>query len=171
MDRGTCLVFANFNPVTFVQRSKEHANPFGDALTDRFLFKLQMGYPSAEAELAMISSKTDPHLVRVDPDLIQRSADDAAKMRLSEALGRRVIHVVHRTRTDEALILGASPRASTSIVRAAAASAVLDGRSGPEQADLDRLWLPLLTHRLWMTPEAVQAGLLVRDIIARCTAQ
>jgi len=153
------LVIATQNPV---EMEGTYALP--EAQRDRFLARVSMGYPGPRAEMAMIAS----HAGGADPLEALHPVTDAAEIRalidtvrrvhVSPAVQQYAVALVGATRTSPDLMLGASPRASLHLVRAAKAWAALDGRSYVLPDDLTALARTVLTHRLLPTVEASLRG-------------
>jgi MoxR-like ATPase len=148
------VVVATQNPV-----DHEGTFPLPEAQLDRFLMRLSLGYPSLEEESDMLDRLQKTHPI----DTINPVATAADVLTCQEAV--RAIHVdvkvrryllqlVHGTRTHEDVNLGASPRASLALFRAAQALAALNGRDFVLPDDIKRLALPVLGHRLILKPES-----------------
>ncbi|RCV54485.1 AAA family ATPase [Marinitenerispora sediminis] len=165
------MVVATQNPVDM-----EGTYPLPEAQLDRFMARIAVGYPAAQAELDMI----DTHSARSPLDGL-RPVATAADVRamvervraihVSPAVRRYVVDLVSATRTSPALRLGASPRATLHLVRAARAFAALDNRSYVIPDDVQALAVPVLAHRLLPSAEAQLERRLpeevVRDLVAR----
>jgi MoxR-like ATPase len=172
-------VFATQNPV-----EHEGTYPLPEAQLDRFLLKTIMGYPSREAELAMLGQ----HEAGFNPE---RTGVTLAEPVLStaEALGLRdlsdavrvapdvleyITAITRATREEPALSLGASPRATVALMRAARASAVLEGRSFVTPDDVKDRVFSALRHRVTLAPELEVEGRSADDalsaILLRITA-
>ena len=172
-------VFATQNPV-----EHEGTYPLPEAQLDRFLLKTIMGYPSREAELEMLGH----HEAGFDPE---RNSVALAEPVLTsaEALGLRelsdgvrvapevleyITAITRATREEPALSLGASPRATVALMRAARASAVLDGRSFVTPDDVKDRVFSTLRHRVTLSPELEVEGRSADDalssILLRITA-
>jgi MoxR-like ATPase len=148
------MVVATQNPIEM-----EGTYSLPEAQRDRFTARLAMGYPDAEAELAMLDGhgQTDP-LDDLEP------VSDATEIReliavvrgihVSTAVKQYAIDLVTATRTAPDLRLGASPRATLQLVRTARAVAALDGREFVLPDDLQALAEPVLAHRLLPTADA-----------------
>jgi MoxR-like ATPase len=148
------IVVATQNPVEM-----EGTYPLPEAQRDRFMARVSMGYPSAQAELQML----DTHGAHDPLGELQPVADAAAVRRLvrivrgvhaSVAVRDYLVALVTATRTHPDLRLGASPRASLHLLRAARAHAALDGRDHVLPDDLQLLAVPVLAHRLLLTADA-----------------
>ncbi|MBC7518913.1 MAG: MoxR family ATPase [Microbacteriaceae bacterium] len=142
------IVVATQNPVEM-----EGTYPLPEAQRDRFMMRISMGYPDAAAELAMLSTReSGSPLDRLQPavsaaELVQmiRTVQDVF---VSRAVERYAVAVAQATRHDPALHLGASPRATLQLVRAAKARAALSGREFVLPDDIDALAVPVFVHRL-----------------------
>ena len=151
------LVLATQNPVEY-----EGTYPLPEAQVDRFMMRLALGYPSARGEADMLAQHErgdvigdlEPVASAADVLLAQSAAE---RVLASDALRRYVVAVLQRTRDDERLELGASPRAGLMLLRAAKARALLDGRDHALPDDVQALARPVLAHRLVLAPEAVDA--------------
>ena len=152
------MVIATQNPIEM-----EGTYPLPEAQRDRFMARLSMGYPVPAAELQMLDTHTgaDP-LDAVEP---VTTAGEIAKLIgvvrgvfVSPGVQRYAIDVVTATRRSPDLRLGASPRATLHLVRAAKAWAALEQRDYVVPDDVQRLVRPVLSHRLLLTPEAAMGG-------------
>ena len=151
------LVLATQNPVEY-----EGTYPLPEAQVDRFMMRLSLGYPTANAEADMLAAhevgdrtaELSPVATAADVLTAQHAAD---RVRASDALRRYIVALLQRTRDDPRLELGASPRSGLMLLRAAKARALLHGRDHALPDDVQALALPVLTHRLVLAPEAVEA--------------
>jgi MoxR-like ATPase len=148
------MVVATQNPIEM-----EGTYPLPEAQRDRFLARVSMGYPSVEAELAVL----DSHASASPLDDLEPVADgrEVAKLievvrrvHVSEEVRRYAVAVVGATRQSPDLRLGGSPRATLHLVRAARAEAALDDRDFVLPDDIQRLAVSVLAHRLLPTAEA-----------------
>jgi MoxR-like ATPase len=151
------LVVATQNPIEM-----EGTYPLPEAQRDRFTARVSMGYPDREAELAMLDD-----MVTTDPLASLTPVADAAGVRalvaavgrvhVSEAVRRYVVALVEATRRSPDLRLGASPRAGLQLLRTARAAAALAGRDHVLPDDVQTVAVPVLAHRLLLTPDAAAA--------------
>jgi len=151
------LVVATQNPVEY-----EGTYPLPEAQRDRFLVRVDVGYPSEEAERAMLrlarrgvapAGLDDVAPVAGAQELREaRASVDATQV--ADAVIAYVAAIVRRTRELPSVSLGASPRAAVHLLGAARAAARLDGRDFVTPDDVRRMALPVLRHRLVLTPEA-----------------
>ena len=152
------LVVATQNPLEY-----EGTYALPEAQLDRFLVKLDMGYPSADEELAMLGLARSGVSAAGTLDDV-RAVTDADAIRAARALvdatavgtdvAGYVVAVVRRTRELPSVTLGASPRAAVHLLGAARAAARLEGRAFVTPDDVARMAAPVLRHRLVLTPEA-----------------
>jgi MoxR-like ATPase len=161
------LVLATQNPVELAGTF-----PLPEAQLDRFLFKLNMGYPDLESERkVMLGNAVGLEVEHVDSvvatkDIVAMTAA-ASEVKVSTALQTYILELVHATRSDPACVLGASPRASINLMRAGKVIAASDGRSTVYPEDVKALLRPTLAHRLMLTPDAVLRGETVDDVLER----
>jgi MoxR-like ATPase len=151
------LVVATQNPIEY-----EGTYPLPEAQLDRFLMKIEVGYPSAEGELRMLGlARQGLRPVSLEDVQVVARAEDlrAARARVdaitvSEEVGGYIVEVVRRTRDLPSVSLGASPRAAVHLLVAAKAAAALAGRAFVTPDDVAGLAGPVLQHRLVLRPEA-----------------
>ena len=139
------MVVATQNPVEM-----EGTYPLPEAQRDRFMARVSIGYPSPEAELQML----DVHGGVSPLDDLQPVAHAHDIVKLVEAVRRYAVELVAATRHHPDLRLGASPRATLHLLRAAKATAALDGRDYALPDDVQALAAPVLAHRLLPTAQA-----------------
>lgn len=143
-----------------------------EAQLDRFMARISMGYPDVSSELAMVQGRnSDNPFDDMDPvvsiDQVQQMIAAARAVYVSPSVEQYCVGIVQATRQDPELRLGASPRATLALVRAAKASAGVQGREFVLPDDIDALVLPVLCHRL-ITIRGAQA---VEDIVSRIVAE
>jgi MoxR-like ATPase len=165
-------VIATQNPVEM-----EGTYPLPEAQRDRFMARISMGYPDESAELAMLRRReTTSPLADLRPVVgtVQLIAmiETVRSVYVSHAVEQYAVSITQATRRDRDLRLGASPRATLHLVRAAKARAALDGREFVLPDDIDILAVPVLSHRLIPTTRISGNGNpfaagVVADIIAR----
>ena len=151
------LVVATQNPIEY-----EGTYPLPEAQLDRFLLKLDVGYPSAEGELAMLGlARRGLRPVSLeDVTVVARAADVRAAratvdgVTVADEVASYIVEVVRRTRDLPSVTLGASPRAAVHLLVAAKAAAALAGRTFVTPDDVVGLAGPVLRHRLVLRPEA-----------------
>ena len=159
------MVIATQNPIEM-----EGTYPLPEAQRDRFMARVSMGYPEVDAELAML----DGHAAAEPLDTLQPVTDGpqiASLVRtvhtvhVSDAVKEYAVALVGATRRSQELRLGASPRATLHLIRAARAAAALDSREFVLPDDIQELAVPVLAHRVLPAAEAHLGGRSAQDII------
>jgi MoxR-like ATPase len=159
------LVLATQNPIDM-----EGTYPLPEAQRDRFTARISMGYPDRRAEIQMLGEHA-----ALDPLEMLRPVSDAREVR-SMIGGVRAVHVAESikayavdladaTRSASDVRLGASPRATLQLLRAAKAWAALDGREYVLPDDLQFMLVPVLAHRMLLTADAHVAGRTAEDVL------
>ncbi len=143
------MVLATENPVEF-----HGVFPLPEAQMDRFLIRLSLGYPSVETELQILRSHREGKpldtLVSVTtPEEILKAREAVCKIHIDESLERYVVSLVQSTRDNPAVRLAASPRAGINIVKMAQASAYMQGRDFVNPDDIQRVYFPVMEHRVF----------------------
>jgi MoxR-like ATPase len=163
------LVMATQNPV-----EQKGTFPLPEAQIDRFLISLRMGYPDSGEEVTMLERfrETDPLTevrAAVAPEEVAAAQAAVRKVHVSEDVAGYVVALVRATRESALVRLGASPRASLALQRAAQASAALDGRDFVVPDDVQALVEPVLAHRLVLARDALldggTAGAVVQEVV------
>ncbi len=157
------MVLATQNPV---EQEGTYALP--EAQLDRFLLKVKIDYPSQAEEAALVRQVTDGKIGdRLDveqvatllkPETVVLLQRIAASLRTDDAVLDYAIRLVRATRTWAGVVAGAGPRGGISLVRAARATALLDGRDFVTPDDVKRMALPALRHRIAPSPELELEG-------------
>jgi MoxR-like ATPase len=152
------MVVATQNPI---EMEGTYALP--EAQRDRFMARVSMGYPVESAEIAMLDSHTRTNPLDdlepvTDAAEIRKLIDIVAQVYVSQPVQRYAVALTTATRRSPELMLGASPRATLHLVRAAKASAALAGRDFVVPDDLQELAVQVLSHRLLTTVEASMSG-------------
>lgn len=160
------LVMATQNPV---EMEGTYALP--EAQRDRFACETSLGYPSREAEIAMLDEQVgDDPLARLQPVMsvadLQSLVAAARRVHASAAVRGYVVDLVHATRSTPDVVLGASPRSSLHLLRTAAAHAALQGREAVTPDDVQRVAPWTLPHRL-IVEHDVDARDVVRQVLAQ----
>ncbi|MEN3583609.1 MoxR family ATPase [Streptomyces sp. ZYX-F-203] len=165
------LVVATQNPVEM-----EGTYPLPEAQRDRFMARVSMGYPAPEAELRMLdthggASPLDNVRPVAHAEDIVKLIDTVRGVHVAESLRRYTVELVSATRAHPDLGLGASPRATLHLLRAAKATAFLDGREYVTPDDVQTLAVAVLAHRLLPTSQALlerrTSDEVVREIVLR----
>jgi MoxR-like ATPase len=160
------MVIATQNPVEM-----EGTYPLPEAQRDRFMARVSMGYPAPEAELQMIGvhgagSPLDTLEPAADANDIVKLTEAVREVHVSPGVARYAVDLVNATRTSPELRLGASPRATLHLIRAARAAAALDNRGYVLPDDIQALAVPVLAHRLLPTAEAQMSRRSVEHVVA-----
>ena len=165
------MVIATQNPI---EMEGTYALP--EAQRDRFMCRVAMGYPVPSAELAMLGAHASANPLDdlepvTDAAEIRKLIGIVSRVHVSDAVGRYAVALVTATRTSPDLLLGASPRATLHLVRAAKARAALAGRDFVLPDDVHDLAVQVLAHRLLPGVEAALAGrtpqAVLTDLLAR----
>jgi MoxR-like ATPase len=148
------VVFATQNPV-----EHEGTFPLPEAQLDRFMIRLSMGYPSMVVEAKMLEETRLKHPLEdlqpvADPTTLVRMQQGVREVFMHEKVRDYLLRIVASTRQSSHLNLGASPRASMALFRAAQAFAAIEGRGYVIPDDIKVLAHPVLEHRLILNPES-----------------
>jgi MoxR-like ATPase len=166
------LVIATQNPVEL-----EGTFPLPEAQLDRFLFLLNLGYPDADDEDAILKIH-GPGTIRpetLDPILspsdIASLRDEVRGVRMGDAVRRYAVEIVRATRRIEGVQLGASPRAALALYRAAQAHAAIRGRAYVLPDDVKAQAPAVLRHRLFLNADAEMRGRTTTAIVSEVLAR
>jgi MoxR-like ATPase len=159
------LVIATQNPI---EMEGTYALP--EAQRDRFMARLSVGYPVQTAEIAMLDSHTQKNPLDdlepvTDATEIRKLIGIVGNVYVSDAVKRYAVALTAATRASSELSLGASPRATLHLVRAAKAKAAIAGRDYVVPDDLRALAQPVLAHRLLPSAEAAMSGRATTSIL------
>lgn len=162
------LVIATQNPI-----EQEGTYRLPEAQLDRFLFKINMGYPNLEEEIKILSKenelKTDDKLAAIATILSKSNITDfqhlIKQIIIEPHLIEYIAKIVANTRENAFLYLGASPRASIAILNAAKGFAAIKGRDFVTPDDIKEATIPVLQHRVVVTPEREMEGINSTEII------
>jgi MoxR-like ATPase len=164
------MVIATQNPI-----EHEGTYPLPEAQLDRFMMRVTLGYPARNKELEML----DAHGVRsVFEDLtpvlngedVVRMTEYAETVHVSPELKGYLVDISEATRRDPDLLLGASPRATLYMQRAARVRAAAAGRGYTSPDDVKTLLRPMLSHRMILRPEAQMRAASIGDVLDRIAA-
>ncbi len=160
------FVIATQNPVEF-----RGTYPLPEAQMDRFALQFTLGYVAPEEEVAILSAQADNHPLERISSCVS-SADIASlktavrHVRISEELKRYIVDLAGATRRVSGVQLGASPRASLALMKAAQALAVFDGIEFVTPDHIQEMAAPVIAHRLSLEPQAKFSGLSAAGIVA-----
>lgn len=162
------FVVATQNPI-----EQEGTYRLPEAQLDRFLFKLTVGYPSIDQEMDILINHHEQK-VAVDLETVQPvlSPSDIAEFKkvvgqvhVEQEVLKYIAEIVAATRKHVSLILGASPRASVSILVASKAFAAMNGRDFVTPEDVKFIAVPVMRHRVILTPESEMEGIASDEVI------
>jgi MoxR-like ATPase len=164
------IVLATQNPV-------EHEGTYRlpEAQLDRFIFKIEIKYPSLDEEIAILArqhqQKSAEQLKDISPVLssaeIISLKQIVAGLHVEEKILVYIAKIIHESRNNKSLYLGGSPRASLAIASAAKAIAAIRGRDFVTPDDVVYVAAPVLRHRIMLTPDKEMEGVTPDDIIAQ----
>ena len=149
------LLIATDNPIEY-----EGTFPLPEAQLDRFFLRTALGYPGLEDELRVLEHQRFGHPLASLQSVV--SLEDVQELRaatqhvyVDDVLQRWIVELVRSTREHEAIVVGSSVRGSLALERAARAWALLDARSFVVPEDVERLFVPVLVHRIVFSPAFV----------------
>ncbi len=160
------LVIATRNPI-----EQAGVYPLPEAQIDRFLICIKMDYPSHDDEVTMLSSwrrRPDPARPILDAEQIARIRTQVTDVHVSTSIAKYVVDLVQKTRSEPRVRLGISPRGAVSLLQASRANALLDGRDYVVPDDVKSMFMPVLRHRLILTPESQFNGHRAYDVLDAC---
>jgi MoxR-like ATPase len=159
------MVIATQNPI-----EHEGTYPLPESQLDRFMMRLSMGYPNRTSELEIL----DTHGSRSLLDELQPVTDAAEvsglvgmarQVYVAPSLKSYIVDITEASRAHPDVFLGASPRASLFLLRAARASSSSQGRDYVTPDDIKSLAVPVLAHRVLLSPEAQMRGASAEDVL------
>ncbi len=163
------VVVATQNPI-------EHEGTYKlpEAQLDRFLFKIDVGYPSPESELEILEGslsrehKSEPDILNpvVSGDQVNKYRQLVAKVHIEKAILEYITKIMHETRNSGSIYIGASPRASVFLVRAAQSWAAMHERDFVIPEDVREVLAATLRHRIILTPEKEMEGVTPDQVLA-----
>lgn len=162
------FVIATQNPI-----EQEGTYKLPEAQLDRFLFKLHVDYPDLNNEVAILqrfkSDFSQKKAEQVNPVVhaldIEKCLGIIEKIHIKDELITYIATIVHQTRNNGNLFIGASPRASMAIIKTAKALATLKGRDFVTPDDIQTVCYPVLSHRLILSPEKEMEGVTIDQVI------
>jgi MoxR-like ATPase len=162
------IVVATQNPI-------EHEGTYRlpEAQLDRFLFKINVAYPNLEEETTIVSRHNDWHggqpVNEVQPVLSKEDIAGfrtlAKRVHVEAPLIQYIAKLIHETRNNPLLFLGGSPRASVAILNSGKAIATLNGRDFVTPEDIKQVALPVLRHRILLSPEKEMEGIEPDEVV------
>jgi MoxR-like ATPase len=168
------MVIATQNPI-------EHEGTYRlpEAQLDRFLFKIEVGYPSVEDEVAILEGsynrKAAPDTEEIKPVVDAKKLNKLRaivnEIHVEKELMTYIAKIVHETRNSASISIGASPRASVYLLKAAQAWAAMRGRDFISPEDVKQVVVPTLRHRIMLTPEKEMEGVSPDSVLQQIANQ
>jgi MoxR-like ATPase len=164
------MILATQNPIEY-----EGTFPLPEAQLDRFLIRIQMGYPNPAEELTILSAQQYQHPINnvqqaISQDDLIRAQQAILQVYVAEEIKQYIVSLITATRTHPNIYLGSSPRGSLSLFRTAQARAAMAGRDYVIPDDVKALAEVTLAHRIIVGPSArmqdISSRAIVQDIIA-----
>ena len=147
--------------------------PLPEAEMDRFLMRIEMGYPTRQEEIQVLASQMDHHPLRdvspvLKPDEIRALQVESRRIHIHNDLQQYIVDVVTATRHHPAVRIGSSPRGSIGLLHASRAWALLDGRDYCIPDDVKILAVPVLAHRVILNggPQSVSDRAVIEDVLS-----
>ena len=162
------MVLATQNPI---EQEGTYALP--EAQLDRFLFKIKVNYPSLTDEITIlqthherkVSQPLDLVQAILTPTILAEHKEKISKIVIEEKILTYIAEIVTKTRNHPHLYLGGSPRASLAVMNASKAYAAMNGRDFVTPDDMKKLLVPVLGHRIILTPEREMEGMTAENVI------
>ena len=162
------IVLATQNPI-----EQEGTYRLPEAQLDRFLFKINIGYPTLAEEILILTQqqgKTQNQLLQyaskiLSPNEIAKYREVVQNITVDAKLIEYIAGIVHETRSNSSLYLGASTRASLALLKSAKANAAIKGRDFVIPEDVQEMAPHVLRHRIMLTPEKEMEGISPDDLI------
>ena len=162
------LVVATQNPI-------EHEGTYRlpEAQLDRFLFKIEVDYPNLDQEISIILGHHQRKGIQpvseiqsvLSAEQIKKYREIVQHVHLENNVIRYIGQIIHETRNNHSLFLGASPRASVAILNGSKAYAALSGRDFVTPEDVKFITAPVLRHRVMLTPDKEMEGITADEIV------
>ncbi len=164
------IVLATQNPI-------EHEGTYRlpEAQLDRFLFRIKLDYPSLDQEVTILQNTQERgaamEMDQVSPVISGEKIVDfqhlVTQVKVEHDILSYIANIIDKTRNNNSLFLGASPRASIAVLKSAKAFAALEGRDFVTPEDVKEMIVPVLNHRVILTPEKEMEGLQPESVIKR----
>lgn len=159
------FVMATQNPIEY-----EGTYPLPEAQLDRFLLKINMGYPTMEEELEMLTRTSQNHPIDaldsvMSKDELLRVQEEVKEVYIDDTVQQYIVNLVRGSRTHPSIYLGVSPRGSIALMKAAKAYAYIKGRDFVLPDDVKYLAPYVIAHRIILHSEAIYEGLTQHQVI------
>ena len=172
---GTTYTMQHPYMVVATQNPIEHEGTYRlpEAQLDRFLFKIQVDYPNLDQEIAIIGGHHQRKGVNpiaevnavLTAEQIGAYRQAVQQLYVEDHLLRYIAQIIHETRNSPALFLGASPRASIALLNGSKAYAAVNGRDFVTPEDIKFIALPVLRHRVMLTPDKEMEGITTDEVV------
>ncbi len=165
------FVIATENPIEY-----HGTYPLPEAQLDRFLLRLELGYPARETEVAMLTAQQTKHPVDsltpvISGEEVLELATRVRETPVTDVVKDYIVRLVSLTRDHRLVSLGASPRGSLACLRMAQCWALMHGLAAPREDEVKDTAAEVLAHRLIVSPEARAQGLDPREVVRRLMAE
>ena len=166
------IVLATQNPIEY-----EGTYPLPEAQLDRFLLRLQVGYPSADDEWTILERRLERREDEielspvVDRETLLEMQRAIEEVHVTDTLGRYIVELVGATRSSQRLQVGASPRGALALLKLSRCRAALEGRDFATPDDVKRVAVPALAHRLTLKPELWVQRISAEDVVRETLEQ
>ena len=160
------LVIATQNPIEY-----EGTYPLPEAQLDRFLLRVNFGYPNRDDEWTLLERRLERATDEIQLDAVidrvglVEMQEAIEQVHVAEPIGRYVVDIVTRTRTSQRVQVGASPRGSLALLKLSRCRAVLEGRDFVTPEDVKAVAGPALSHRLMLRPELWVQRIRPEDVV------
>ena len=159
------FVMATQNPIEY-----EGTYPLPEAQLDRFLLKMEMGYPHAQEEIEILDNVQAGHPIdRLEPVIsiqdVRDMQSEAKSVYVDHSIKQYIVSIAGKTREDSRVYLGASPRGSIALMRAGQAYALIQGREYVIPDDIKHLAPYVFSHRIILKPEAKYGGVETEELV------
>ena len=160
------FVIATQNPVDF-----HGTYPLPEAQMDRFAMRFGLGYVEHQDEINILTEQNITHPLNtitpvVGKDDVISVKEQISRIRISDDLKDYIVRIIRATRTEEGIIIGASPRASLALMKASQALALFDGLEFVTPDHIQEIALPIISHRLKLDSRAHFSGKTAEDIVS-----
>ncbi len=165
------LVLATQNPIEY-----EGTYPLPEAQLDRFLIRMQIGYPSADDEFEILERRVQRRTEEiqlacvVDREELIAMQYAIENVHVAPSIGRYIVSLVGATRRNPSVHVGASPRGTLALMKLARVKAIQDGREFVVPDDVKAAAVPALAHRLVLRPELWVQSVREEDVVRDCLA-
>jgi len=152
------MVIATQNPIEY-----HGTYPLPEAQLDRFFMRVSMGYPSVEDEIKIMQMQVDHHPIAdlqavLAPEIILQLQKEVTKVHVEPSVHRYIADIVKMTREHSDISLGASPRGSIALMKAAQAMALVSGQNFVDPQFIKKVAIPVLAHRLILKSQSQMTG-------------